>query len=60
MRCKDGPPAGPKNVLAIPYVGYVVQVGDTVLKDMGIGISENDPNNSNALPILGMNIIVPC
>lgn len=51
------------NGLAIPYVGYVlaeVQVGDITLKDMGIVISKDDPNNSNALPILGMNIIVPC
>lgn len=51
------------NGLALPYIGYAMgqmQVGDIVLKDMGILISESDPNNPDALPILGMNIIVPC
>lgn len=51
------------NGLAMPYVGYAlteVQVGDIVLKDMGILISENDPENPEVLPIQGMNIIVPC
>ncbi|CAI5671927.1 unnamed protein product [Oreochromis niloticus] len=50
------------NGLAIPYVGYVlaeVQVGGITLKDMGIVISKDDPDNRNALPILGMNVIVP-
>lgn len=51
------------NGLSIPYVGYVmadVQVGDIALKDMGIVISETDPNDPSSLPILGMNIIGPC
>ncbi|CAI5637767.1 unnamed protein product [Oreochromis niloticus] len=51
------------NGLEIPHVGYIlaeVQVGDITLKDMGIVISKDDPNNPNALPILGMNVIALC